>query len=117
MRRLRPTTDLSAARAAVLVVMEALVSGCAALPQIGPGSDPLERSNRPVFRFNDAFDDAVLRPVANGYVKVTPEPVRGAVSNFFDNLNGINVTLNSFLQGNLTRGFSDLSRLLVNSTI
>ncbi|HSF47189.1 MAG TPA: MlaA family lipoprotein, partial [Burkholderiales bacterium] len=95
----------------------ALASGCASLPPGEGGGDPLEPVNRPIFRFNDALDKAVLKPVAEGYVKVTPKPVRTAVSNFFDNVGYLNVALNDFLQGKGRQGFADLGRFLVNSTV
>ena len=48
--------------------------------------DPWENWNRKVFRFNDTLDTYNLRPVARGYPKVTPKPVRKRVRNFFGNL-------------------------------
>lgn len=102
---------------AAWAVLLALASGCASLPPGEGGGDPLEPVNRPIFRFNDALDKAVLKPVAEGYVKVTPKPVRTAVSNFFDNVGYLNVALNDFLQGKGRQGFADLGRFLVNSTV
>jgi hypothetical protein len=65
-----------------------LLGGCATLP---PGSKPdprdrFERANRSVYAFNRAVDHAILRPVARGYVKVTPKPVRRGISNFLANI-------------------------------
>ena len=60
------------------------ITGCATLPQ-GEKPDPrdrFERLNRSIFIFNTKVDHAVLRPVARGYVKVTPRAVRTGVSNF-----------------------------------
>ena len=51
--------------------------------------DPLEPVNRKVYAFNSALDKAVLKPVAQGYVAITPRPVRAGVSNFFGNLEDI----------------------------
>ena len=57
-------------------------------------ADPYEGYNRTVSKFNDKADKYVLSPVARGYRKVTPKPVRTGVSNFFNNLRdvGINTT-------------------------
>lgn len=72
--------------------------------------------NRAVFNFNEAVDRAVLKPVADAYVKVTPQPVRTSVSNFFDNLVYPNVILNDFLQGKVEQGVSDTARFVWNSS-
>jgi phospholipid-binding lipoprotein MlaA len=99
------------------------LSGCASTPEpAAPAvaqtpSDPYENFNRSVYDFNNKVDSNVIKPVADGYTAVTPEPVRNSVSNFFDNLKGINVTLNDFLQGKADQGASDLGRFLTNTTI
>jgi phospholipid-binding lipoprotein MlaA len=49
-------------------------------------NDPLERLNRATYAFNDALDRMLAKPLARGYKSVTPQPVRGAVSNFLANL-------------------------------
>lgn len=100
----------------LLVVLSA--SGCATQP---PGetvdNDPWEKSNRSFYRFNDAIDSATLKPIAKGYKKVIPEPVRKGVTNFARNLGAPRNSLNNFLQGKPARGFSELGRLFVNSTV
>jgi len=94
-----------------------LATGCATLGSADERDDPLEPVNRPVFRFNDALDEAVLKPVAEAYVKVTPQPVRAAVSRFFDNVGYLNVVLNDLLQGKGEQGLGDAGRFLLNSTV
>lgn len=59
--------------------------GCPSGPTANP-RDPLEPFNRGVFQFNDAVDQAVLKPVATAYRDVLPAPVRRGVGNFFGNL-------------------------------
>ena len=96
-----------------------LLTGCAG-NQIVDGEvnpDPYEDTNRSFYRFNDALDKHIMTPVARNYVKITPEPVRDGITNFFDNLEYLNVILHSFLQGKLGQGFSDLTRFVVNSTV
>ncbi len=38
--------------------------------------DPLEGFNRAVYTVNDKLDRAVFKPLAQGYEKVLPDPVR-----------------------------------------
>ena len=66
----------------------ALVSGCSTAPQTNTNNprDPFESFNRSIYRFNDAVDRAVLKPVATAYRDVTPPLVRTGVGNFFRNL-------------------------------
>jgi phospholipid-binding lipoprotein MlaA len=79
--------------------------------------DPLEPMNRKIHAFNTALDRAFLRPVARGYRKVVPSPVRRSITNFFSNLTTPRSALNNFLQGKPGRGFNELGRFLFNSTL
>lgn len=92
------------------------VQGAASAPAVNP-ADPWEAWNRKVFRFNDAVDNAVLKPVAEGYRKVVPELVRRGVGNFFGNLSDVWSTANHFLQGKFASGFEMGFRVLTNSTM
>ena len=96
-----------------------LLAGCASLPENAKADprDPWERFNRASFKVNDALDRAVLRPVARGYVKVTPRMVRTGISNFFDNLETVNTLINDTLQGKMRSAGHDTARLLLNSTL
>lgn len=78
--------------------------------------DPLESMNRAFFTFNDALDKAILGPVSRGYVKVTPEPARNGIRNFFDNLTYIEDIINDFLQAKIENGFEGIMRVVLNST-
>jgi len=79
--------------------------------------DPLEKSNRISYKINDTIDKNALKPLAKGYIKVTPKPLRSAVNNFFFNLGEINTALNDVLQGKIPQAGSDLTRFAVNSTL
>lgn len=75
----------------------ALLAGCAS----GPGAlrhDPLEPLNRGVFRFNEAVDEAVLKPVATTYRDVVPSLAREGVRNFLSNLGEVWSFTNNVLQ-------------------
>lgn len=91
------------------------VSGCATGPERNP-ADPLEPLNRATFRFNDAVDRAIAAPVARGYNRVVPQPVRRGVDNFFSNLGDVVVMVNDLAQGRFADGISDLMRVAVNTT-
>lgn len=93
-----------------------LGTGCAHSPPDDP-LDPLESVNRVVYSFNTKVDKYALRPVAKGYTKVVPSPVRKGVNNFFSNLFYPRVAVSNFLQGKFRNGFSDTGRFLVNTTI
>ncbi|WP_199540617.1 MlaA family lipoprotein [Paraburkholderia kururiensis] len=93
----------------------ALTAGCATGPERKPG-DPLEPMNRAIFKFNDTVDQAIAVPIAKGYQKVTPQPFRTAVSNFFSNLGDISNFANDLLQLKITDATEDLMRVAFNST-
>ena len=103
---------------AVLAAAVLLSSGCASTPREENNvNDPYEGVNRKIYKFNDALDRNILKPVADAYEKVTPEPARTSVSNFFNNLGYLNTVLNDFFQGKFKQGTADLGRFLINSTV
>jgi phospholipid-binding lipoprotein MlaA len=79
--------------------------------------DPLEFINRPLFVVNDVLDRGVMRPVAQGYDRIVPQPAKTGVANFFANLLEVTNTVNALLQGRLDGAGRHASRLAVNSTI
>lgn len=100
-----------------LLLIVLFLGGCATIPaEQRHLEDPWERYNRGVFKFNDVLDKAVLKPVARGYQKITPDFVEARVSSFFSNLGEITNSLNNLLQGNIIKSGSDLSRFALNST-
>lgn len=97
-------------------LLAALLAGCAATGERDP-KDPWEGFNRKSYAFNEKLDEAVLKPVATGYVKVVPAFAREGVNNFFDNLEDVGTGLNNFLQGKPRQGASDLGRFAVNTVL
>ncbi len=93
-----------------------LLAGCATTGPATPG-DPLERMNRGVYKFNDALDRAVLKPVATGYRKGVPRVVRTGIGNFLSNLAYPTVIVNNLLQGKFKDAGSDLGRFALNTTL
>jgi len=92
--------------------------GCASIPAgVEPSpNDPWEPFNRSVFEFNENLDAYFLKPVVTGYRFVLPEFVRDGIYNFFSNYNDIYTALNNLLQGKPSDAFSDLMRVVVNTT-
>jgi phospholipid-binding lipoprotein MlaA len=104
---------------AIAVALLSSLAACASVPA-GSKPDPrdhLERFNRAVYKFNSTLDHAILRPVARGYVKVTPRPVRTSVSNFLGNLGYTKTIGNDVFQAHFTDFGSDIGRLVVNTTV
>lgn len=101
------------------VLSISLLSGCATTPSREnlAAPDTIEPLNRSFYKFNDALDRAILKPVAETYADVTPQVIRTGVTNFFDNLSYLNVVLNTLLQGKFYEFFSDIARFLANSTL
>lgn len=79
--------------------------------------DPLITFNRAMFTVNDRLYFWCLKPVAQGYKKVTPSIVRKGVRNFFNNLGAPVRLVGSVLQGKFKGAGSELGRFLVNSTV
>ena len=72
--------------------------------------------NRPLYRAHTAIDNATMKPLAKGYRKIMPNPVRKGISNFFRNLTTPRSIVNNFLQGKPKQGFSEVGRFAFNST-
>ncbi|SEI63961.1 MlaA family lipoprotein [Paraburkholderia diazotrophica] len=101
--------------AALALAAASFATGCATGPDRKPG-DPLEPMNRAIFTFNDALDRTVAVPIAKGYQKVTPQPLRQAISNFFSNLGDLDNFANSLLQLHIKDATESLMRFAMNST-
>ena len=105
--------------APLLILFAALaLGGCATVPtQATPDPrDPLERLNRSTYAFNDGLDRAIVKPLASGYRKVTPQFVQTGVSNFFSNAEYPVTLANNLLQGKFTAAASDTARFVLNTT-
>ena len=93
------------------------LTGCATTSGIPSQQDPWEGFNRSMFSFNEGLDKAVIKPVAQGYDAVAPDPVKTGVSNFFSNIGDVFIGVNNLLQGKVGDAASDAGRVLVNTTI
>jgi len=97
------------------LVISSVLGGCATTSEVNE-KDPWEGWNRGTQEFNDDLDKAVLKPMAKGYMWITPKFVDDGITNFFSNMNDIGVTLNDFMQLKLAQGGMDASRFLINTT-
>ena len=79
-------------------------------------NDPFEEFNRKTFEFNENLDEKILKPVAKFYSSFPPK-VKSGVTNFFNNLEDVETSVNQALQGKPNKSINDLTRFLINSTI
>ena len=78
-------------------------------------ADPLEPFNRAMYVFNDKLYFWMLKPVAQGYSKVVPEPARISVKNFFTNL-GFPIRFISYvLQADFSGAATEVGRFGINT--
>lgn len=70
-----------------------------------------------MYSINDTLDKAIIKPAAQGYDAVLPDPIERGVSNFFSNLNELTVILNDLLQLKFGQALDDTGRFLLNSTV
>ena len=106
-------------RVLALALATLVLSGCAPYSgnSMSDSNDPWQTVNRPVFAVNDAFDQALFKPLAKGYNAITPQLVKTGVTNFFSNLNEIDNALNNLFQGKPNQFGTSIGRLAINSTI
>ena len=78
-------------------------------------NDPFIRLNRTIFAFNDTLTTYALRPIAHGYAKIVPRPVRNGITNAFDNAQFPVRFVNCVLQGKLKRSAQETGKFVVNS--
>jgi phospholipid-binding lipoprotein MlaA len=116
-------TLLAACRIAGVAAL-AVLAGCATKPPASDVAavrnyeqinDKLEPLNRTMFDIDQAFDAALIRPVAWTYNKVVPQPARNGVTNALANVRSPITFANDLLQGQATRAGVTLWRLVINS--
>ncbi len=108
------STYLSRLAAWLALVALLALTGCATGPNANP-RDPFEPFNRGVNSFNEGLDRAVLKPVATGYVAITPTAVRTGVTNFFNNLSDAWTSVNSALQLRPQKTVESIMRFSINT--
>jgi len=78
-------------------------------------ADPLEPFNRAMHQFNDKLYFWALKPVAQGYKVVVPEPTRISVKNFFSNLGFPSRFLSCLIQTDFNGAATEVGRFTINT--
>jgi phospholipid-binding lipoprotein MlaA len=78
-------------------------------------ADPIEPFNRAMYHFNDKLYFWALKPVAQGYKTVVPEPARISVKNFFSNLAFPGRFISCLLQTDFSGAASEVGRFTINT--
>jgi phospholipid-binding lipoprotein MlaA len=111
-----PDHFASSGRAVLGILALATLTGCATVPAgQGAPDDPLEPLNRKVFAFNDALDEAVIKPVAKAYLAIVPPFVRDRIRAMIDNLAEPRIFVNDVLQARVNAAGTTFARFVVNT--
>lgn len=121
----RPGLPHRAILLAVGAMLATSLAGCATPPPASDPeavadfhqtNDPLEPTNRVFYKINNGIDTVFLRPVAQAYRAVVPEPVRTGIHNVLDNMGAPVRATNDALQGKPRRTGDTTMRFFINST-
>lgn len=85
--------------------------------QGAPPGDPAAAVNEVSFEAVQAVDKAFVEPIAMGYAKAAPKPLRQGVHNALNNLSEPINFVNSLLQLKIGKAFKALGRFGINSTV
>ena len=75
-----------------------------------------EGTSRAIFKFNMAFDGAILEPIARGYNRL-PDPIKIGTSNFTSNIGTLLSIPNNVLQGNFQQLGHSVGSFVVNTSV
>ena len=75
-----------------------------------------EGVSRSIFKFNLAFDDIILEPIAKGYNSL-PKPIKIGTGNFTSNISTLLSIPNSLLQGNIKQFGHATGSVIINTTV
>ena len=75
-----------------------------------------EGTSRAIFKFNMAFDNVILGPIAKGYNKL-PDPIKNGTSNFTSNIATLLSIPNHLFQGNLKEAGDATASFVINTTV
>ena len=78
--------------------------------------DCFEGINRTTFKFNQALDEVVFKPIASVYRKL-PSPAKTGVSNSLENISHLLTIPNNIIQGDFKQAGVNTGRFVVNTTI
>ncbi|RAI59639.1 MlaA family lipoprotein [Roseicella frigidaeris] len=80
-------------------------------------ADPFEATNRRILAFNFTMDDALFKPIAEGYRAVLGPWPRARIHNVLENINEPVVTANRLLQGKPIEAGTSFMRFVINTTL
>jgi phospholipid-binding lipoprotein MlaA len=86
-------------------------------PEADEDYDPFEKFNEVMFDVNRQLDRFILKPVAQVYRIIVPEPFEILIANVFDNAAFVPRAGNSLLQAKWGGTARELGRFLINSTL
>ncbi len=75
-----------------------------------------EKVSRSIFKFNQGFDKAILKPIAAGYNKL-PDPIKKGTGNFTSNIATLLTVPNHILQGNWKLAGESSASFFINTSI
>ncbi|WP_163832078.1 MlaA family lipoprotein [Spartinivicinus ruber] len=78
--------------------------------------DPLESTNRLLYKFNRRFDEKIYLPAVSAYEYLVPIFIQDRVSKVLDNVSEVSNIVNNGLQFNLKGTLYSTGRLLINTT-
>ena len=84
--------------------------------QVLASDECFEKPSRAIFKFNMAFDDIILEPIAKGFNKL-PQPIKNGAGNFTSNIATLLSIPNHIAQGNLKGAGDATASFFINSTI
>ena len=87
-----------------------------ALTELRKINDPIEPTNRWIFKFNQGIDAVIIKPVTSVYRGVLPDLVRTSIHNFLNNIKTPVVLANDVLQGEGERAGNTMMRFIINSS-
>ena len=108
----------------IIALLSVLLHGCSTVPEDPEEraeyeklNDPIEPLNRYFFEVSQFLDFLLLRPLADTYIRVVPQPVKNRVSNVLGNAGEPPIFLNALLQGRVRDSVITLGRFTLNSTL
>jgi len=75
-----------------------------------------EKPSRAIFKFNMAFDNVILEPIARGYNRL-PDPIKNGTGNFTSNIGTLLSIPNNVLQGNFKQLGHSVGSFAINTSI
>jgi phospholipid-binding lipoprotein MlaA len=97
-------------------------SGCSVAQRQPAGlsttpDDPWRVANRPIFNVSMQVDRGLVAPIAHGYQRVLPAPIRSGIRSAIDNLGEPGTALNDLAQGHPSLAGVATARFAINSTV